>query len=390
MGDTNIEWTDRVWNPIRGCSRVSAGCVHCYAEVMAARFARQWGTPEIVRPDGGWSGVLSLVESKLTEPLHWRAPQKVFVNSMSDLFHDAVPDEWIDRIFAVMALSPRHTFQVLTKRPERMARYATNPETPFRVAETEEFRSAAHRVRCDDDPNGSEAHHAQTAQLEAGVGNAGRWESGSPLPNVWLGVSVEDQATADARIPLLLQTPAAVRFVSYEPALGPVDFGLDKATCKCCPRWGGRWIRTKHRVVADFPSIGKPGHEAPPGIYRASSNPHGALCVPTPAGDLGVRPREFDVLGQPDWIIVGGESGPGARPFDVAWARSTIAQCRAASVPVFCKQLGSAPAVSGAEADPSHPTFKALEFGLRDRKGGDPSEWPEDLRVREFPEVRDA
>lgn len=388
MGDTNIEWTDRVWNPIRGCSKVSAGCARCYAEVMAARFAKQWGTPEIVRPDGGWSGVLSLVESKLTEPLHWRAPQKVFVNSMSDLFHEKVPDEWIDRVFAVMALSPRHTFQVLTKRPERMRAYVADKIHNYTDRAEDVARLAAHVGKIVWDGRGSDpANYYNVAGGAGDVSNRRVWP-GWPLPNVWLGTSVEDQATADARIPLLLQTPAAVRFCSYEPALGPVDFGLDKATCKCCPRWGGRWIRTKHRVVADFPSIGKPGHEAPQGIYRASSNPHGALCVPTPAGDLGVRPREFEVLGQPDWIIVGGESGPGARPFDVAWARSTIAQCRAASVPVFCKQLGSAPAVSGAEADPSHPTFKALEFGLRDRKGGDMEEWPEDLRVREFPAVR--
>ena len=376
MGDTNIEWTDRVWNPIRGCSKVSAGCARCYAEVMAARFAKQWGTPEIVRPDGGWSGVLSLVESKLTEPLHWRAPQKVFVNSMSDLFHDAVPDEWIDRIFAVMALSPRHTFQVLTKRPERMRSYL----------------SAAGDNACGDGiTNAAAALDVDRLTDREFCDRVNRW----PLPNVWLGVSVEDQATADARIPLLLQTPAAVRFVSYEPALGPVDFGLDKATCKCCPRWGGRWIRLTRPVGPDFPYLlAHPERDsmvADSGVYRASSNPHGALCVTTPGGDLGVKPAEFEVLGQPDWIIVGGESGPGARPFDVAWARSTIAQCKSAGVACFVKQLGARPYLQAVYVDGHHEIAGGVVYQMRgDRKGGDVQQWPEDLRVREFPAVRDA
>lgn len=341
MGETNIEWTDRVWNPIRGCSRVSAGCMHCYAEVMAARFAKQWGTPEIVRPDGGWSGVLSLVESKLTEPLSWRDPRKVFVNSMSDLFHEKVPDEWIDQVFAVMALSPQHTFQILTKRPERMRAYLSETRRNIPVY------NAATAIAGGD-------FSKFPGDMAKTRSSGGSWW---PLPNVWLGVSVEDQATADARIPLLLQTPAVVRFVSYEPALAGVDFTrIEDGVALTIDALRGTW-EIEHS--ADYPHHG------------------GGL-------EGGEMPARLDL------VIIGGESGPRARPFDVAWARSTIAQCRAASVPVFCKQLGSAPAVSGAEADPSHPTFKALEFGLRDRKGGDPSEWPKGLDVREFPAVRDA
>ena len=318
MGDQSaIAWTDATWNPLVGCSRVSEGCRHCYAEREAYRLEHRLGQPKYAgttkwmgQPDGTkgeprWTGLVALWEAVLDQPLRWKKSRRIFVNSMSDLFHEAVPDEWINTIVAVMAQATQHTFQVLTKRPVRMRDYLCSRQAAL-----------------------------------SGL-----------LNHVWWGVSVEDQATADERIPLLLQTPAAVRWVSYEPALGPVDFTAiryvdELAEC----RWGvlGRehWVEN-----SDSPSA-----------------------------------YENDVPGL-DWIVIGGESGQGARPFDLAWARQTVAQGRAAGVPVFVKQLGAVPYemrekignVSGT------PFSEGERLRLVDRKGGDPAEWPEDLRVREYP-----
>jgi len=195
MGNTTIEWTNKVWNPVRGCSRVSEGCRNCYAEKIAARFSDP-GQPfhlfaDRAKSGSKWTGKVGLVESALELPLHWRKTARIFVNSMSDLFHEALPDEAIDRVFAVMALCPQHSFQCLSKRPERMRDYMMN---------------AGPRV---------------AALLYKDLETHLTW----PPQNCWLGVSVEDQATADARIPLLLRTPAAKRFISYEPALGPLNLG---------------------------------------------------------------------------------------------------------------------------------------------------------------------
>lgn len=326
MAKTSIEWCDVTWNPVRGCSRVSEGCRNCYAERMAARNLPEMRSPTtgerfaVIGSDGPhWSGKVELIESKLEEPLHWRKPRRVFVNSMSDLFHESLPDEAIDRVFAVMALCPQHTFQILTKRPERMQDYFGNLHAPRDRWEHIYLRALVDSQKC--------------------VGAL----IGGPIPSVWLGVSVEDQSTADARIPLLLQTPAAVRFVSYEPALGPL----------------------KLYVPWTYP---RDGAEAM-GIY---------------GGDRGCI----------DWLIAGGESGPGARPFDLAWARSARDQCKAAGVPFFMKQLGARPVLSVNDlyrwlAELPY-TQRKLEDGayrllLIDRKGGMMSEWAEDLQIREFP-----
>lgn len=298
MGNTTIEWTDKVWNPVRGCSRVSEGCRNCYAEKIAARFSDP-GQPfhlfaDRAKSGSKWTGKVELIESALMLPLHWSKPRKIFVNSMSDLFHEALPDKAIDRIFVVMALCPQHMFQVLTKRADRMREY---------------FRDRAV-------PGGNPNNN---------IYGPGRF----PLRNVWLGVSVENQSTADARIPLLLQTPAAKRFVSYEPALEPVDF-----------------IRAWD-VMAD----GEP---------------------------VAVNPSHW--LHQ---IIVGGESGPGSRLFDIQWARDTIAQCKAAGVACFVKQLGARP-YAMVQPDGYEKPYRT-EPELADRKGGDMAEWSQDLRVRQFP-----
>ena len=168
------------------------------------------------------------------------------------------------------------------------------------------------------------------------------------LGNLWLGVSVEDQATADVRIPRLLEIPAKVRFLSVEPMLGPVDVGLQSATCKCCPRWPSRWVRLNRTVRADWPlTKEKADMCAPPGIYLAHSNQHGALAVNTPGGLLGIKPDEFECLPGLDWVICGGESGPGARPLNPEWVRSLCDQCVTAGVPFFFKQWGGNKKIDG-------------------------------------------
>lgn len=324
MAETSIEWTDAVWNPVRGCSIVSPGCHSCYAMRQAARFDYPGGTYEGLTKPGPsgpqWSGKINLVEDKLSEPLHWKKPRRVFVNSMSDLFHKDVPDEFIDRVFAVMALADHCTFQILTKRAERMAAYFAAKGLQDRVYEAME-------------------REAEAADIADFLFDA--W----PLPNVWLGVSVENQKAADQRIPLLLQTPAAVRFLSCEPLLDRLELP---------------WLwKNEHCPIHD-------------------------------------RPRRIDDQLCPkagiDWVIVGGESGPGARPCDVAWIRSIVQQCKAAGISCFVKQLGARPYI---DHSPEPAASIARKYGvgplvaecfeLTDKKGGDMAEFPADLRVREFP-----
>jgi protein gp37 len=205
---STIEWTEMTWNPVTGCTKLSQGCKHCYAERLAARF---WGT----RPFTD----IRVHEARLDQPRRWRKPRTIFVNSMSDLFHESVPSEFIARVFTVMEECPQHTFQILTKRAERLAELAPTLSWP---------------------------------------------------KNVWMGVSVED-SRAVARIDFLRNVPAAVRFLSLEPLIGPL-------------------------------------------------------------GRLQ--------LGGIDWVIVGGESGPGARPMESRWVEELLRQCRAAGVAFFFKQWG--------------------------------------------------
>jgi protein gp37 len=324
---SNIEWTDATWNPVRGCVKVSPGCAHCYAETFAERWRGVKGHPY----EQGFD--LRLVPEKLTEPFSWKKPRRVFVNSMSDLFQDGVPDEYIVRAFAVMESCPQHTFQVLTKRPERMRALLSHPHFPGYVRKFGYDWLGPKRYQ------------------ERGP----HWRN-----NVWLGVSVENQHFADERIPLLLQTPAAVRFISAEPLLDLIDI---------------------------TPWLTQPG----------------ACIYPRP--------------GQPtrglDWVIIGGESGPDARPFDIEWARSIVKQSQAAGVPVFVKQLGAHVRGSlkgclvdrwempngewrqlpmivtpGARSWVDETRARAIGGRLFNRKGGKPDQWPDDLRVREWPEGR--
>ena len=275
---SKIEWTDEVWNPVTGCTKVSQGCKHCYAERVAERFWKGRAFTDVqCHPE------------RLDQPLRWRKPRRVFVNSMSDLFHEDVPAEFIDRVFAVMALSPQHTFQVLTKRPARMlewARAATLERLAESIPTPSDLPKCTFEMRArltGEPPTAAAMYHARRPA----------W----PLPNVWLGVSVEDQATADERVPLLLQTPAAVRFVSYEPALGPVDF--------------------------------EPWLTASPSAAFLSGKVSPEMPAWTRLGSTALN-----------WIIAGGESGPNARPAHPDWFRSVRYQCQAAGAPFFFKQWG--------------------------------------------------
>ena len=298
---TGIEWTDATWNPIRGCSRVSEGCRHCYAEKQAARIVamdRGRGIPEgsgaydgLLAKGGQWNGQVNLVESVLDQPLRWRKPRRIFVNSMSDLFHETVPDWIIDRVFAVMALAEEHTFQVLTKRPERMLNYFSTPWRDLR------FRWAGAlpiNFLCD------ENHDL--------VNFGDDW----PLPNVWLGVSVENQATADQRIPLLLQTPAAVRWISAEPLLGSIQLDWD-------------WLeRSDPNCDLGF----QQGDKLDKGYC--------GRCYGHVDDPIHVSPHR--IL---DWVVVGGESGVSARPMHPDWVRSLRDQCQETGVPFLFKQWGA-------------------------------------------------
>lgn len=352
---TGIAWTDSTWNPIRGCSRVSPGCQNCYAETMANRYSGPGLAYEgLVDKNGRWNGNIKVVPAAMDQPLRWHTARKIFVNSMSDLFHHNVSIFTIDEIFAVMAMAQHHHFQVLTKRPETMLKYLSNPKCADSIADLIIERwgeKYSHKGPFAKDASGDRLSTATAAGVAEGIRKGWRW----PLQNVWLGVSAENQETADERIPILLQVPAAVRWVSYEPALEPVDF--TKCAWRC-------------------PDCGSAMYDS----ARADNRCH---C----SSSDGV---EFEGI---DWIIVGGESGPGARPFDVAWARQTIAACKAAGVAVFCKQLGAKPfnvwqpitVDQSAESIARHGEYDPDDTPLRDRKGGDMTEWPVDLRVQAFP-----
>lgn len=308
---TKIEWSEATWNPITGCSVVSPGCANCYAMELAGTRLRDHpsraGLTKLANGRPTWTGAVRFNQDWLDQPLRWRRPRMIFVCAHGDLFHENVPDEWIDKVFAVMALAPQHTFQVLTKRAERMRRYMADRATPDRIwFKAGEYPENDRRYR-----DGLALHGAvETDQAP--------W----PLRHVWLGVSAEDQRRAEERIWELAHTPAALRWVSAEPLLGLID-----------------------------------------------------------AVTSGILDQAEDGKRAVDWVVIGGESGKRARWLDLGWARFLVEQCRSAGVPVFVKQLGAQPTVYRGQP----PFGSHVDLGLRDPKGGDPSEWPEDLRVREWP-----
>jgi protein gp37 len=350
---SNIEWTESTWNPVVGCSRVSAGCDHCYAvgmtrrlEAMAVSHRVHQGKgrrkhyvgltvqqkPEAIAGGigvGGYhfNGKVRGVPEALGIPLGWKKPRRIFVNSMSDLFHEGVPFEFIDRVFAVMALCPQHTFQVLTKRPERMAEYLNDDDRGALIrAALEEF---------EDLQTATDRLGDAVFDYDVPLTDSSYCCVRLPPTNAWLGTSVEDQVSADERIPHLRQCPAAVRFLSAEPLLGAMD-----------------------------------------------------LTGPIATGQL-------------HWVIVGGESGPGARSCNLAWIRGIVEQCKIGGVPCFVKQMGHVVDVPCYAGDPEdqrwatsrpmgwshviHDEAKSLYRVTMPGKGGDPETWPEGLRVRQYP-----
>ena len=320
---TGIQWTDVTWNPIAGCSMVSPGCTNCYAMKQAHRnaamgMAKYTGLTQISGGRPVWTGKVRMADRRTLEgPLHRKIKTRYFVNSMSDLFHEDVTGDQLAAIFGVMVQCPQHTFQILTKRSLVMRDWMNKPDSHEMVAEYA-------KVAAEDLP----------------------W----PPKNVWLGVSAESQERADERVPDLLQTRAAVRFVSAEPLLGPIDFA------RLC---GGDWDAMTGRF---YPCLGEDK---------------------TPALD---------------WVIVGGESGHGARDCNVDWVWQIAKDCRWYEVPVFVKQLGRFPVQELAEFENSgwpdgtiqitpKDDPKCAHLQLHDPKGGNMEEWPRAHCIREFPEV---
>lgn len=342
-GKTTIEWTHApgyvggVWNPTTGCTRVSDGCDNCYAFALHDRRykanldAADLSTGERLRGgDGSVRATLpqqarklgrslpfpkqydlpfsrvQLLEDRLDVPLRTKKPTCYFVDSMADLFHEDVPDEFISGVWKTMWEAQQHRFLILTKRPDRMRRFAAETGLALTWDTTTPNKPWNHEV----------------------------------LPNVWLGTSVEDQKAADERIPHLLATPAAVRFLSCEPLLGPVNLSAYVH--------GPAWNPESDAAIARGGALGR---------ALTYTREHARYI---------------------DWLIVGGESGPRSRPMDLAWVRGLRDQCQDAGVALFVKQLGPQPIVIDGLGT-------QRIFRLRDRKGGDMDEWPEDLRVREWP-----
>ena len=294
--NTKIEWTDATWNIITGCSVVSAGCKNCYAMKLAGTRLQHHPSRAGLTTDTSagpvWNGEVRFNEQWLDQPLRWKRLRKIFVCAHGDLFHEKVPDEWINNVFEVMALCPQHIFQVLTKRPERMLDYMNSKPFGKIIMLGGKFHPGTYIAPM-------------------------TW----PLANVWLGVSVENQETADERIPLLLQTPAAVRWVSAEPLLGNINLSHlneDKETneldCLKPYTWADEienWQGTSDEWKEEFLDW-----------YDLVDMPEGLMHA-------GI-----------DWLIVGGESGRNARPMHPDWARSLRDQCKAAGVPFLFKQWG--------------------------------------------------
>lgn len=278
---TKIEWATDTWNPITGCTPISEGCQNCYAKRMSKRLAGRCGY------DKNEPFKVTLHKNRLDEPLHWKKPSKIFVCSMGDLFHEGISDMAIEDVFATMSMCPQHTFLLLTKRPDRVLHWFSHFRADF---PTETVRAQVWRSRW--------SIYKTQKHFE--------W----PLPNVWLGVTAENQQRADERIPILLQIPAAVRFVSVEPMLGPVD--LTQITLGS----NGHGLRFVHNALTGWST----GYHEDTRKQKLSRN---------------------DEYSRLDWVICGGETGPGARPMHPDWVRSLRDQCQAAGTPFFFKSWGN-------------------------------------------------
>lgn len=419
--NSKIEWTSSTWNPTTGCTKVSPGCANCYIAStppfrMAGRKFEKGHIP------------LILHEDRLTQPLHWAKPRRIFVNSLSDLFHKDIPDDFIAEVYGTMVAAYWHEFQVLTKRPERRAELLKSTVFRAKVTDAAARHVAALRGRC---PDGCEAEDMRPLERWECASNAlDVWEHDGRAPNIWEGATVENQRFADERIPILLDTPAAVRFLSCEPLLGQLHLeeylnGRNEVSRRGGLS-GGDDGRTDHRFGGSYLASGGPARQqvdgwndddpvrspegresngirlpssesddrllanarlGPPAGLEALQrpNPSGADHQPQerqpirqPAGEFGTGdgfragPSQDSRIGmeartQLSWVIVGGESGPKARSTDIGHIRSIVRQCQAAGVAVFYKQGGY------------HNRCP------HDRKGGHFECFPDDLKVREFP-----
>lgn len=306
MADTNIDWADKVWNPVTGCTKVSVGCQNCYAEPMAKRL-------QAMGSKGYEKGFGYVVchEDRLEQPLHWRKPRRIFVNSMGDLFHDDVPFEFIDRVFAIMVDCKQHTFIILTKRPDRMLEYTQREETRGMIGGWLKTN-----------------HGGMDGKPFYDTGVAILGEHLWPLPNVVLGVSGSNQEDMDKAVPLLLKTPAAKRIVSFEPALDMVDL--------------------KHYLITDLwymAECGKCGFFASSGYFNGDDE---SISCPKCYSE-----NILDVEGEKglDLVIMGGESGPNARPMHPEWPRSMRDQSKGSFASFWFKQVGEYQHVDGDPAD---------------------------------------
>lgn len=282
--NTKIEWTDATWSPVIGCSKISDGCKNCYAERMANRLANNPSTRNaysIVSRNGKWSGHTAMIESALEKPFKWKKPKMIFVCSMSDLFHESVPFEWIDKVMAVIGRNQQHVFQVLTKRPERMFEYFTQDRYQ-KILNASYILGSGKKLSSD--------------QIGAGISNN---TDLSWWPQLWLGVTAENQAMADKRIPILLEIPAKVRFVSVEPMLEEITFDS---------RYLDGWCN-KHDYLNG-------------GCVKAN-------------GRLDYKGCDLSKI---DQVICGPETGPGARPCKKEWITSLYEQCKSAGVPFYDKK----------------------------------------------------
>jgi len=348
---SKIEWTEQTWNPIVGCSKISAGCQNCYAEKMAIRLANilspetsqyNFGPGGVVQGLGygeteiKWSGKTVFVESQLDKPLKRKKPTTYFICSMGDIFHESVPFEWVDKVMAVIALCPQHKFIMLTKRAERMYEYFT-ADTQCREDEIAEWVAAFTD------------------------GKDGLGEAILPMCNLILGVIAENQEMADKRIPLLLQTPAACRMVSVEPMLGPIDFGIipcgeffcpqcqnyfDEPKIWACPNCGVETSNAKETKNGNYDLVcanckeGFNGDEEIPKCPNCNNQGGGRYIQPDYeyciySGDK----QDGAVIKELDWVIVGAESGNNRRFCNFVWIADLVKQCCDAGVPCFVKQV---------------------------------------------------
>ncbi len=299
MAESAIEWlwpqgyTGMAWNPITGCTKVSPGCANCYAETMSIRFKNVHGYGGNYLPNSSGRADILFHEDRLQQPFRWKNPRCVFVNSVSDLFHEDVSFEWVDKIMAVIALNPKHLFLVLTKRPERMLEYFQEGDSILADRCQDVATMATQKFGIVWDSRGSNKTLYPPHSWYRDVSNRHPFP-GWPLPNLWLGTSVENQHFADERLPILRQVPAVVRWASIEPLLGPINFDLH--------------------------------------FERHDTNGRNIT------GLAGLW-DESDTTSL-DWAVFGGESGAGARPMHPAWLYKGVSAADQAGIPVFFKQWG--------------------------------------------------